>query len=116
MLTFVDIVRRHGKDYLSKYGSSVLPSHRAALGAIHACRTPMLGGHLAECTKCGHEHVFYHSCRNRACPQCGYDTTTRWLARQRELLLPVPYFHVVLTLPAELRRLEIGRASCRERV
>ena len=105
MLKLVDVVRRHGKAYLSKYGSSMLPSHRSALGAINACRTPMLGGHLAKCTACGQEHVLYHSCRNRACPQCGYDATTRWLAKQRQLLLPVPYFHVVLTLPSELRRL-----------
>jgi hypothetical protein len=105
LLKLVDVVRRHGKAYLSKYGSSMLPSHRSALGAINACRTPMLGGHLAKCTACGQEHVLYHSCRNRACPQCGQDATSRWLAKQRDFLLPVPYYHVVLTLPSELRRL-----------
>ncbi|MEO7034962.1 MAG: transposase, partial [Polyangiaceae bacterium] len=57
------------------------------------------------CAECGREHLLYHSCRNRACPQCGYDSASRWLAKQRELLLPVPCFHVVFTLPAELRRL-----------
>jgi hypothetical protein len=64
-----------------------------------------MGGHVAECTHCGREHLLFHSCRHRACPQCGYDTTTRWLDHQRELLLPVQYFHVVFTLPDELRRL-----------
>jgi len=63
-----------------------------------------MGGHLAECADCGNWHLVYHSCRHRACPQCGHNATTRWIDKQRELLLPVPYFHVVFTLPAELRR------------
>jgi Putative transposase/Transposase zinc-binding domain len=90
---------------VERFGASMLPSHRAALRAIAACRTPELGGHVGECDQCGHEHLFFHSCRHRACPQCGYDAASRWLARQRELLLPVPYFHVVFTVPDELRRL-----------
>ena len=83
----------------------MLPSHARALRAIEHCRTPALGGHLAECVQCQRQHLLFHSCRNRACPRCGHDTTQRWLARQRELLLPVPYFHVVFTLPAELRQI-----------
>ena len=63
-----------------------------------------MGGHVAHCAQCGRQHLLYHSCRHRACPQCGFDSTAKWLAHQRELLLPVPYFHVVFTLPAELRR------------
>ncbi len=78
-------------------------------GSLWPTRTgsvsPTLDTHLADCGQCGYQHLFYHSCRHRACPQCGYDTTTRWLDGQRDLLLPVPYFHVVFTLPAELRRL-----------
>ncbi len=105
MLTLAAVVRRHGPGYLERYGASVLPSHARALFDITHCRTAALGGHVAECTQCGREHVLYHSCRNRACPQCGYDAATKWLAKQKELLLPVPYFHVVFTLPAELRRL-----------
>lgn len=58
---------------------------------------------MAECETCGAQHLRYHSCRNRACPQCGAERTASWLARQRELLLPVAYFHVVFTLPSELR-------------
>jgi len=103
MPRLADIVRRHGTSYLARFGDAVLPSHVRALRSIQLCRTPALGGHCARCTQCGQEHVLYHSCRHRACPQCGRDATERWLNRQRDLLLPVPYFHVVFTLPCELR-------------
>ena len=99
----VDVVRRHGPEYLGRFGSAVLPSHARALRDIARCRTPALGGHLAECQSCGSRHIEFHSCNNRACPQCGGARTDAWLEQQRELLLPVPYFHVVLTLPEELR-------------
>jgi hypothetical protein len=105
MLRLADVVRRHGSAYADRFRASVLPSHVRALEDIALCRTSAMGGHLAACTQCGHEHLLYHSCRNRACPRCGHDATTRWLARQQQLLLPVPYFHVVFTLPSELRRL-----------
>lgn len=105
MLRVADVVRRHGPAYMDRHGASMLPSHGPAVKAILRCRTPEMGGHLAACPQCGTEHLLYHSCRHRACPRCGHDATTRWLAAQRELLLPVPYFHVVFTLPAELRRL-----------
>lgn len=105
MVTLADIVRQHGADYCSAYRGKVLPGHLRALEAIAACRTPALGGSLATCSDCGRTHLLYHSCRHRACPRCGFDATTRWLARQRRALLPVPYFHLVFTLPAELRRL-----------
>lgn len=105
MVQLADVVRWHGSDYLARHGRAVLPSHVRAMRAIVACRTPALGGQLAECTQCGREHVLFHSCRHRACPRCGFDATSRWLTRQRDLLVPVPYFHVVFTLPAELRRI-----------
>jgi len=98
-------MRRHGPAYLERYGASLLPSHARAIDAILDCRTPAMGGHIAACEQCGTEHLFYHSCRNRACPQCGYDATQRWIGEQEVWLLPVPYFHVVFTLPAELRRI-----------
>ncbi len=104
MLRLADVVRRHAAGYQARFGDAVLPSHVRALRAIALCRTPALGGHAARCTQCGHEHLLYHSCRNRACPQCGHDATERWLEHQRESLLPVPYFHVVFTLPSELRQ------------
>jgi DNA-directed RNA polymerase subunit RPC12/RpoP len=105
MLGLAEIVRRHGPAYVERYGASLLPSHVHALQAILHCRTPVMGGHVAECAQCGAEHLLFHSCRHRACPRCGHDATARWVAEQRELLLPVSYFHVVFTLPAELRRL-----------
>jgi Putative transposase/Transposase zinc-binding domain len=82
-----------------------LPSHVRALSAIEHCRTPTMGALLGVCAKCDRRHLLYHSCRHRACPRCGFEQTERWLARQRELVLPVPYFHVTFTLPSELRRL-----------
>jgi len=104
VLRLADVVRRHATGYLARFGDAILPSHVRALRAIALCRTPALGGHSARCTQCGHEHLLYHSCRHRACPQCGHDATERWLMHQRDLLLSVPYFHVVFTLPSELRR------------
>jgi hypothetical protein len=100
-----DVVRRHGPGYLRRHGDAVLPSHMRALSAIALCRTPSLGAHLGECVRCARRHVLYHSCRHRACPRCGFEQTESWLARQRELVLPVPYFHVTFTLPSELRGL-----------
>jgi hypothetical protein len=100
-----DVVREHGASYLHRFGSSVLPAHRRALLDIEACRTGARGAHRARCVQCEAEHLLFHSCRNRACPQCGYDATTRWIQSQEKLLLPVTYFHVVFTLPSELRRI-----------
>jgi hypothetical protein len=105
MLRLADVLRRHAPAYIERHGSRMMPGHLRAVQAILRCRTPAMGGHLAACAQCGHEHLVYHSCRHRACPQCGHDATTRWLERQRDLLLAAPYFHVVFTLPAELRRL-----------
>jgi len=99
-----DVLRRHGPAYVERYKGFLLPSHARAIRDIVQCRTPLLGGHLAECAQCGREHLLYHSCRNRACPRCGFDRTTKWIAQQRELLLPARYFHVVFTLPSELGR------------
>jgi hypothetical protein len=62
-----------------------------------------MGGHIVHCEDCGAEHERNHSCRNRACGQCGTERTAAWLRQQRELLLPVPYFHVVFTVPEQLR-------------
>lgn len=104
MLRLADVARRHGSAYMERYGASMLPSHVGALQSILRCRTPAMGGHVAVCSQCGVEHLLFHSCRNRACPQCGFEATCKWVQGQKELLLPVTYFHVVFTLPAELRR------------
>lgn len=105
MLRLADVLRQHGPAYLERHRSAIMPGHLRAVQAILRCRTAEMGGHLADCGECRYQHLFYHSCRHRACPQCGHDTTARWLDGQRDLLLPVAYFHVVFTLPAELRRL-----------
>jgi predicted RNA-binding Zn-ribbon protein involved in translation (DUF1610 family) len=105
MLQLADILQRHGPAYVHRHDAGLLPSHRRAMQAVLHCRTPLMGGHIAACTQCGGEHLLFHSCRHRACPRCGHEATARWTAQQRERLLPVPYFHVVFTLPAELRLL-----------
>ena len=75
------------------------------MSAIEACRTEALGGHVAACTKCGHQHIAYNSCKNRHCPKCQGPAARDWMAARAEDLLPVEYFHVVFTLPAEIARI-----------
>jgi len=72
------------------------------MAAIERCRTVALGGHVAACEDCGHIHVAYNSCRNRHCPKCQGAAANDWLAARRAELLPVPYFHVVFTLPGPI--------------
>jgi hypothetical protein len=72
------------------------------MSAIELCRTAALGGHVEACEGCAHPRVCYNSCRNRHCPKCQRATRERWLADRQADLLPVPYFHVVFTVPAEV--------------
>jgi len=72
------------------------------MSAIESCRTAALGGHVARCEKCAHTHIAYNSCRNRHCPKCQGAAAKEWLAAREAELLPVPYFHVVFTLPAQI--------------
>lgn len=99
-----DIFLRYGDAYRQKYSAGLLPSHRQAMRAIERCRTAALGGQVYECGNCGDVHYSYHSCRNRHCPKCQYEQTEAWLTGQRELLLPVAYYLLTFTLPAELRQ------------
>jgi hypothetical protein len=98
-----EIVRQYGPAYRVQYGDQLVPSQQAALHAIEQCRTEALGGHVYGCPACGTTRYSYHSCRNRHCPTCQHDAAQTWLARQQELLLPVPYLLLTFTLPAELR-------------
>jgi hypothetical protein len=83
-----------------------LPAHHwKTLNALMRCHTAALGGHLYRCLDCGHEHFVAHSCRNRHCPSCQKTQAGDWLQKQSESLLPVPYFHVVFTLPHALNAL-----------
>ena len=103
MITLQDVFRRFADDYWTAHGALLLPSHTRAIADILACRTPALGGHRWRCTTCSAEVHSYHSCKNRSCPTCHRDETERWLAARKAELLPCPYFHVTVTVPAELR-------------
>lgn len=103
MVELAEIVKIHGAQYLDAYGDRMLPSHKRALYSIGQCRTETMGGHIAQCEECGHQHYSYHSCKNRSCPKCHGNDTKRWLERREAELLPVRYFHLVFTLPQELR-------------
>jgi hypothetical protein len=103
VLEVADIFRHYGDEYLDKYGEKMMPSHRRAFQDILNCRTPDMGGRLFACDHCDHQVYSYHSCRNRSCPKCHGADTEDWLKKRRKELLPVEYFHVVFTLPEELR-------------
>jgi len=98
-----EIVTVHGNDYMQEYGARMLPSHKRALLDIVGCRTETMGGHVDECEECGHQQYLYHSCKNRSCPRCHGSETRLWLEKRETDLLPVRYFHLVFTLPSELR-------------
>lgn len=98
-----DVFRRFGGSYLKAHGAAMLPSHRRALADIVACRTEALGGQQWCCNQCGTLLHVFHSCRNRACPKCHGQQTQDWLEQRRQEMLPVPYFHVTVTVPEELR-------------
>jgi hypothetical protein len=101
-----DIVHRHGAAFRAAHRLCGV-QHRA-LRAIERCRTAALGGELRACDACGTQRYVYHSCRNRHCPKCQTRAKERWLADRRAELLPVPYYHLVFTLPHELNALAQG--------
>jgi len=105
-LELADLVRAHGAAYTSTHRLAAV-QHRA-LRAIATCRTAALGGHRETCDHCGAVRVSYNSCRNRHCPKCQTLTKERWLAARKADLLPIPYFHVVFTLPHDLNALAQG--------
>ena len=98
-----DAFRRFAGSYVAAHGAAMLPSHRRAIADIIACRTEALGGQQWCCNDCGALLHVFHSCRNRACPKCHAEQTQAWLEQRREEMLPVPYFHVTVTVPEELR-------------
>jgi Putative transposase/Transposase zinc-binding domain len=104
-LRLADLLEAHGDDFLAQYGDTLTAQARRALRDVRACRTAALGGHARRCADCGHVEVHYRSCGNRHCPGCGAGKRAAWLEREAELLLPVPYHHVVFTLPATLHEL-----------
>ena len=98
-----DVVRAYGRQYLRTHPTSA--EQRRVLRAIAACRTATLGGHVEQCESCSYRRIAYHSCRNRHCPKCQGKERARWMAAEQAMLLPVPYFHVVFTLPHALNPL-----------
>ena len=104
MTELADVFRRFAADYLAAHGASMLPSHQRAIADIIACRTAALGGQLWQCDSCGHEVFSFRSCKNRSCPKCHTAQTQEWLQHRQAEMLPVPYFHITATVPAELRQ------------
>src|SRR6266852_1831732 len=101
-LEVADIFRHHGAAYRAAHAGHLSPGQRRVMAAIEACRTPALGGHVEQCTDCGQIRIAYNSCRNRHCPKCQGLAAAQWLADRQTELLPVPYFHLVFTLPAPI--------------
>jgi hypothetical protein len=94
-----DVLRRYGGAYLDRNAAHLGRGERRVMGAVAACRTAALGGHVDQCDACGGVRISYNSCRHRNCPRCQGSAQQEWLAARKAELLPVPYFHVVFTLP-----------------
>jgi hypothetical protein len=101
-LEVADIFRRHGEAYRHAHGAGMGRVERRVMSAIATCRTAALGGHVEQCTGCRAIRVSYNSCRNRHCPKCQGLARAEWLEARQAELLPVPYFHVVFTVPAPI--------------
>jgi hypothetical protein len=106
-LEVADLIRNAGAAFLERNRHWLSWKHVKVLLAIARCRTAALGGHLDECTRCGHRAISYNSCRNRHCPKCQTSARERWIAARRRELLPTRYVHVVFTLPRELAPLSL---------
>ncbi len=102
-LRVVDILRRAGRALLRE--ARLGPEQRRLLSSIRVCRTPALGGEVLVCPECGQAKQVFHSCRNRHCPNCQAQAQDEWIASRAAAMLPVPHFHIVFTLPSQLRAL-----------
>jgi len=98
-LEVADVFRRHGAEYRQAHAGTLGRAQLRVMRAIELCRTAALGGHVEQCDACAHRRVFYNSCRNRHCPKCQALARALWLEARKADLLPVPYFHVVFTMP-----------------
>jgi len=101
-LEVADIFRAQGAAYRRDHAGYLNLLQLKVMSAIENCRTAALGGHVAACTKCDHQHIAYNSCRNRHCPKCQGAAAQDWMQARMQDLLPVEYFHVVFTLPAQI--------------
>jgi putative transposase/transposase-like zinc-binding protein len=102
VLEVADIFRDHGPAWRQANAGHVSLGQLKVMSAIERCRTAALGGHVARCEDCSHTLIAYNSCRNRHCPKCQGAAAKQWLAEREAELLPVPYYHVVFTLPSAL--------------
>jgi Zn finger protein HypA/HybF involved in hydrogenase expression len=101
-LEVADVFRRHGEAWREANAGHVSAGQLRVMSAIEACRTAALGGHVERCEDCAHVRIAYNSCGNRHCPKCQSRAAAAWLAARQAELLPVPYYHVVFTLPAPI--------------
>lgn len=106
-LEVADVFRQHEQEFLQRWGHTLSANQLRAFRDICACRTAALGAHLEQCDHCSHQAIAYNSCRNRHCPKCQSTARDKWLAARSAELLPVPYCHVVFTLPQELSTLAL---------
>lgn len=102
VLEVADIFRASGAAYRAQQAGHLSLGQLRVMSAIEACRTQSLGGHVRRCEDCAHVEIAYNSCRNRHCPKCQAGAAYAWLDARRAELLPVPYYHVVFTLPAPI--------------
>jgi Putative transposase/Transposase zinc-binding domain len=101
-LEVAEIFRRFGPAWRAANEGHLSLAQRRAMRAVELCRTAALGGHVEQCADCAHTRIAYNSCRDRHCPKCQWTAAQAWLEAREAELLPVPYFHVVFTLPAAL--------------
>jgi hypothetical protein len=101
-LEVADIFRDHGAAWRSANAGHLSLDQLKVMSAIERCRTAALGRHVARCEDCTHALITYNSCRNRHCPKCQGAAAKQWLAEREAELLPVPYFHLVFTLPGPI--------------
>ena len=106
-LEVADIFRHHGPAWRKANTGHVSLQQLKVMSAIESCRTAALGGHVARCEECAHTMIAYNSCRNRHCPKCQGAAAREWMAAREAELLPVPYFHVVFTVPAPIAEIAI---------
>jgi hypothetical protein len=110
-LELADVLRAHGQELLDRYAGQLTAGQQRAVQELALCRTAALGGHVEGCVDCGYERPAYNSCRNRHCPKCQASARAAWLEREVAALLPVPYYHVVFTLPGALARLALANPT-----
>ena len=101
-LEVADVFRAFGQTYRTTHQGHLSLAHHKVMSAIEHCRTRVLGGHLLQCPECNHAQIAYNSCRNRHCPKCQASSAKRWLEARQTELLPVEYYHLVFSLPADI--------------